>query len=118
MSRIAAAARILETADKIGVVLDVNPDLGSNRRFIDEKCPGEDRPQARLKEYLAERKVKYFCISNVGSMEDLREAVNDYVANNIGDDEQFLLLCDRKPANPESVLGKLNNQLAEIVWRG
>lgn len=118
MSRIEAAARLLDNAENIGVVLDVNPDLGANRRFIDENCPGEERPQARLKEYLAGRNVKYFYTSNVGSVEDLREAVEDYVANNLGADERFLLLCDRKPANAETVFGSLNDQLAEIVWRG
>ena len=117
MSRIEAAARILENADNIGIILDVNPDLGANKRFIDEQHPGDERPQSRLKEFLAGPNVKYFYTSDVGSTEALREAVNDYIANNLDNDQRFLLLCDRKPANPESLFGELHGQLAEIVWR-
>lgn len=114
MSRIASGAEATAHNSEVRVVIDINPDFRANTAFVDQHAPGDARPQTRLKQYFAEKGIQYFSVSNVGTTDELSDAIRDYVGNNIGESEQFLVICDRVPGNMDSVLGPLNEQFAGI----
>lgn len=114
MSRIASGVAEATGNSTVKVVIDVNPDIRANTQFADKICPGAVRAQQRIKSYLSERGIQYFAVSGVNSSEDLEAVVTDYAASNLGEGEQFVLVCDRVPSNLDQVLGGLSTQFAGI----
>ena len=114
MSRIATGVAQATENSAVKVIIDVNPDIRSNALFADKICPGSVRAQQRLKQYLSDKGIQYFAVSGVNDGDGLQAVVTDYVASNLGEEDQFVLVCDRVPSNLEELLGGLNSQFAGI----
>lgn len=112
MSRIQTGVAEAIQLEKVRVVIDINPSPVDNKRFADEAVPGEGRAQVRLKNYLSEHGVRYFTVGEINTSQELAGVIADYAANNLGEDEQFIVICDRKPGDLNEVLGPLNGSLA------
>lgn len=114
MSRIASGVAEATGNTAVKVIIDVNPDIRSNTQFADQICPGNTRAQQRLKQFLGEKGIQYFTVSGVNDGDELQAVVVDYAASNLGEDEQFVLVCDRVPSNLDDLLGGLKTQFAGI----
>lgn len=114
MSRIAKGVEEATNSSSVKVIIDVNPDFVANAQYADQVCPGEVRPQQRLKQYLSERGIQYFAVSDVNNSDQLGDVVFDYAATNLDVDDKFVLVCDRVPSNLTNLLGALETQFAGI----
>lgn len=114
MSRIASGVDAATRNSEVRVVIDINPDIRANTTYVDQHAPGEARPQTRLKQLFADKGIQYFSVSNVGSTDELSDVIKDYAGNNLGETDQFLVICDRVPGNMDLLLGPLSNQFAGI----
>lgn len=114
MSRIEEGISKATGDSTVKVIIDINPDYRENTQFVDSHAPGEIRAQARLKSFLDARGIRYFAVGDVTSSSEMAEAIKDYVGNNLGEADKFVVVCDRKPGDLDKVLGPLQDQFAGI----
>lgn len=114
MSRIEKGVSKATGEPAVKVIIDINPDYRENTALVDQVAPGEFRPQARLKQYLDNKGIRYFAVGDVTSSQEMAEAIADYVGNNLGENDQFVVVCDRKPGDLDKILGSLQPQFAGI----
>lgn len=114
MSRIEEGISKAAGDSSVKVIIDINPDYRENTQFVDSHAPGEIRAQARLKSFLDARGIRYFAVGDVTSSVEMADVIKDYVGNNLGETDKFVVVCDRKPGDLNTVLGPLQDQFAGI----
>lgn len=105
MSKMEQALALALQNPNIKLILDLNPDQSDNRNFIDQQAPGVELAHDRIKQFWRNRNICYFTVDNVVYQQQLFDIVADYVGNNIGPTDSFVLLWDRRPFDLDAWLG-------------
>lgn len=90
---------------EVVLVLDLNPDLRGNQRFVRDAVGSGGDPQERLKQHLRSQGVDYYAVHGLEDSRGIRRAVHDFVGNHLPEGKRFVVLADREPLNLGDALG-------------
>jgi hypothetical protein len=114
MSRLARAFQSIERSNDVRVVLDLNPDYGTNEIFFNSINQGSGSAQGRIRHHLAKFGISYFPLQNIDTLQQCHEALADYGMNNCGDG-RILLMWDRRPVGLEQLVGTFGTRISDVV---
>lgn len=112
MPRIHSGLAQAQQDPDVVLVLDLNPDLRGNQKYVRDHVGSGGDPQERLKQHLRAQGMDYYSVTGLEDSRGIRRAVHDFIGNHLPEGKRFVVLADRQPLALEDALGLYAPQCA------